>query len=173
MHRCPHPSIRRINSRSIRSNNVDVIKLHRQRLLHSNLHSNVTEMKNTTITLLFLLTILLTTTTTYLLTLSLTKSFLPSGTIQTSSNLAVTPNTLDWGTITNIAPVTREFTLTNNRPEFTNPLNLTAPTNIGVVTWNGEGAYLGTNQNATYTITLTPNPSAPQGPFNFTITING
>ncbi len=98
-----------------------------------------------------------------------------SGTILTEADLAVSPVTINWGSIPigSTATVTRTFTLTNTGQQTTVPLTMTHTLTVGAVTWDKQGVTIAPGASVLCTVTLAPSGSAPAGPFSGSMTIGG
>lgn len=93
--------------------------------------------------------------------------------IITSIQLTASPDSIDWGTLTPNETARRSVTLSNKGNTPTQPLNMTSTSTVGPVTWDAEGKTVNTQSPLVITFSLTASPSAPQGQFNFTITVQG
>lgn len=132
-------------------------------------------MKNLTrktATLLFIL-FLAGTTTVWAITQTLL--IIPTTGNMTSAELAGVPTSIEWGDMDINASVIKSLSLTNTGDIIVSNLHLAydlPPLFSGTLTWDleGQAIVLGETKIATLNLTVT---DAPDGPFNFDITIDG
>lgn len=128
--------------------------------------NNRAEAAYTAVLLLFIIIIVL-------IVYSVTQQPKINSPIETAPNLTASPSSINWGTIKPGETVTRSVTLTNTGTSPTQALTMTSTSTVGTVTWDAEGLTVNNQTPLVITFSLTVYASASQGPFNFTITING
>lgn len=93
----------------------------------------------------------------------------------TSAELSSTPTSIEWGDTDLNASVIKSLSLTNTGDVVVTNLHMAydlPPLFSGTLTWDleGQAIVLGETKIATLNLTVT---DAPDGPFNFNITIDG
>ncbi len=95
------------------------------------------------------------------------------GSAPKKSGFTAHPEIFDAGTLNPGAYVVREFNLTNNHPEPTEPLNMTYICTIGEIEWNAENYTIPAYETLTCEFSLTVYQNATEGPFTGSITVTG